>query len=151
MRGTGGAGDGDAGGEAQPRAKGEDALAHPPFAAEQMSDAAEVEPEAVRAGQGGARRPAARGEQAQASEPGDVALGIGVAHIEAGDEHARLGQRHSRNKAERLRRRAGRGEDDALAAALGGDERADRRAAGIRALPRPTPSARPDGSPERGG
>ena len=75
-----------------------------------MGDAAEIEPEAVRAGEGGARRPAAGGEQAEPLEPGGVAVGIGGPHVEAGDEDPRLGERHAGGEAERARGRAGGGE-----------------------------------------
>ena len=97
------------------RQKAEDAFAHPRLAAEQMGDAGQIEPEAVRAGAGGARRPAAGGEQAQPREPGGVALGVGGADVEAGNEDPRLGERHAGPQAERARRRAGGGEDVPIA------------------------------------
>ena len=77
------------------RAESEDPRAHRRLAAEQMGDSAQIEPQAVGAGDGGARSPAAGGEQAEAGEEGGVALRIGVADVEAGDQHARLGERHA--------------------------------------------------------
>ena len=77
--------------------KAQDALAHRSLAAEQMGDAVEVEPQAVRARHGGARRPAPRGEQAEAGQQGRIGLRIGVADVEAGDQRARLGHRHARD------------------------------------------------------
>ena len=48
MRGAGRAGDGDAGGEAEPARRKRGCAAHPLLAAEQMGDAGQIEPEAVR-------------------------------------------------------------------------------------------------------
>ena len=71
---------------------------------------------------------AARGVQRRAAnrprrlEPGGIALGIGVAHVEAGDEDARLGERHAGREAERARGGAGGGEDVLVAHLVGGDQ-----------------------------
>ena len=74
--GAGGAGDGDPGGEAEAAAEGEDALAHALLAAEQVGDAAQVQPEPVRAGGRGARassggRRTGRGGGARRRRPQD--------------------------------------------------------------------------------
>jgi hypothetical protein len=50
-----------------------------------MGDAAEVEEQAGLVGDGGARRPAARGEQGQALEEDRVAVRIGIVDLEAGN------------------------------------------------------------------
>ena len=95
VRGAGRAGDGDPGGEAGAGAESDDPAAHIVLAAEQMGDSAEIEQQAVGERDGGARGPAARGEQGEALEEVQIGGGIVVANVEAGDEGARLGDGHS--------------------------------------------------------
>ena len=122
MRGARRAGDGDSGGKAQPAAESEDAPAHNLLAAEQMGDAGQVQPEPVRAGQSGARSPAAGGEQAEPAQPGGIAFRIGGADVEPPHQHPRLGERHARREPERAGARAGGGDQVAIADAVRGDE-----------------------------
>src|SRR3546814_17816590 len=85
--------DGDAGGEAQACAEGDDTLAHPSLAAAKMRDATQGEPEAVRAGESGPRRPAAgAGEREARKQPG-LDIRLRPAAIPIVDEKARLPQR----------------------------------------------------------
>src|SRR3546814_11274152 len=83
-----------------------------------MRDATQVEPEAVRAGESGPRRPAAGGEESEASKEGGIDLRLRVADIQLRDENARLRQRRARVQPEFPGRRPCRRPPHALPAAM---------------------------------
>ena len=120
--GAGRSGDGDPGGEAGAGAESDDPPAHPGLAAEQMGDPAEIEEQAVGGRDGGARSPAAGGEQSEALEDVRIGGGIVVANVEAGDEGPGLGDGHARMEAERARFRRGGGDEEPVADPAGEEE-----------------------------
>ena len=113
---------GDAGGEAGTRAEAQDPAAHPLLAAEQVSDAGQVQEQAGRIGNGGDGGPAAGGEQGEAGQNSRLRIRFGRADIKPWHQHAGLGDGHDRLDAERLRSGAGSGDHHALSVAAGGDE-----------------------------
>src|SRR3546814_4779115 len=92
-----------------------------------MRDATQVEPEAVRAGESGPRRPAAGGEESEASKEGGIDLRLRVADIQIGDENARLRQRRARVQPEFPGSRTGSGDLHALTDAMDGEDRKSTR------------------------
>ena len=87
-----------------------------------MGDSAEVEKQAVGGRNGGSGSPAAGGEEGEAVEEVRIGGGIVVANVEAGDEGAGLGDRHSGMEAEGARFRRGGGDEQAVAGAAGEEE-----------------------------
>ena len=122
MGGARRSGDRDPGGEAGAGAESEDSPAHRLLAPEQMGDPVEVEPEAVGAGESGARSPAPGGEEGEGAEQGGVAFRVGIGEVEIGDEGPGVGDGHARRQAECGGFRGDCGEGDSVARAVGGGE-----------------------------
>ena len=118
------AGDGDPGGKAEPAAESEDALAHPLLAAEQMGDAGQIEPQPVgpeTAARGVQRRAANRPSRAsKAASPSR----IGGADVEAGNQGARLGERHAGQRPSARAAGQAAATTSRLPIAMGGDQSA---------------------------
>ena len=92
------------------------------LAAEQVRGAGKVEEQPVGARQRRDRRPAPRGEDRQALQRGEIALGIGGADVEPRHLRARLGDGHAGPQPQCLGGGAGGGDLDPAAAADGRDE-----------------------------